>query len=91
MVFTENGDHKLIDFDLAAKVGQLYPSGYNADFKECHPEAKRCEPQAKVHDRHSLIYLVTTSLRVPLKQVDIRRLQEVDNGVSLAQLLEFQP
>ena len=61
-MFADNGDTKLIDFDLAAKVGKHYPPGYNDEFYERHLEAKSGNRQEIVHDRYSLIYMVKTNV-----------------------------
>ena len=62
IVFAVNGGAKLIDFDLVAEVGEDYPPGYNDNFEERHSEAKECEPRMIVHDRHSLICLLTANV-----------------------------
>ena len=58
IVFMDNNDSKLIDFDLADRCGSKYPFGYNSDFLERHPSANQCSPRNICHDRYSLFYLV---------------------------------
>ena len=40
IVFTTDGIVKLIDFDLAGKVGENYPENYNHLSEERHPDAQ---------------------------------------------------
>ena len=47
MVFLQDGSGKLIDFDLADKVGTGYPVNYNYEFDERHPTAKSSQPRKK--------------------------------------------
>ena len=51
---------KLIDFDLMDRVNQPYPQCYNGYTKifERHHDAKGCQERKKVHDKHSLRYII---------------------------------
>ena len=57
IVFNGN-DSVLIDYDLIAKVGTVYPQGYNNKFKERHPDAASGWKRMKSHDIHSLLVLM---------------------------------
>ena len=65
IVFTDDGNSKLIDFDLTDKIDTLYPKGYNDDFPERHPEANERGVRKIVHDRFSFIYLIRISFFKP--------------------------
>ena len=56
IVFTENNSY-LIDFDLARKVGSLYPLGY-VSFPSRHRGAVAGGPMKLEHDRHSMAFLI---------------------------------
>ena len=56
LVFSETNDKAwIIDFDLAGKVGSLYPSNYNhCNIEERHTNAKAYSKRERVHDTHAL-------------------------------------
>ena len=58
IVFMDNNDSKLIDFDLTDKCGSNYPFGYNRNFLERHPLISAYSPRNICHDRYSLFCLV---------------------------------
>ena len=58
IVFPENASAKLIDFDLAGKVDERYPNGYNKSLECRHPEAQQDYPRKKCHDRFSIIIII---------------------------------
>ena len=61
MVFPANGtEAKLIDFDLMARVDEPYPVVYNDNNKipERHREAAPNNLRKKLHDRHSMIFII---------------------------------
>ena len=55
----------IIDYDLTAKEGTLYPVGYNTT-AECvrHPNAKPSWKMDKIHDRYSLSMIITEYLSI---------------------------
>ena len=53
----ESNKSYIIDFDYTSKSGDLYPSNYNGDLAERHPEAKANQPKYFKHDWHSLSYI----------------------------------
>ena len=57
IVFTKK-DSVLIDFDLAKKEGETYPSGYNCEFEGTHPDTTLHGEMLKSHDIHSVLYLM---------------------------------
>lgn len=83
IVCTDDGA-KLIDFDLTDKIGTHYPSGYNTDFEERHPQATDSDAHSRqiVHDRHSLFsvikMLVNTLSNAQKKYLDEQRYKETD-------------
>ena len=61
MVFPANGtEAKLIDFDLMARVDEPYPKCYNnnREIPERHRGAAPNKPRKKLHDRHSMIFII---------------------------------
>ena len=61
MVFPANGtEAKLIDFDLMARVDEPYPKCYNnnSEIPERHRGAAPNKPRKKLHDRHSMIFII---------------------------------
>ena len=54
----DNSAGYLIDYDLARKAGDRYPNGYSDEFEERHKNATLCRPMLKIHDRHSLAWIV---------------------------------
>jgi len=55
LLFPKDGDAKIIDFDLAAKEGELYVQGYNhKGIGERHPDAQQGSPMKKIHDRYAM-------------------------------------
>ena len=59
MVFPNDGEVKLIDFDLTDKVGVDYPLSYNYTLKERSPNASIAKKLAIVHDCYSLIKIIS--------------------------------
>ena len=57
LLFPKDDEAKLIDFDLADKVGTLYPAGYN-NVRYRHPDATERKPRHVDHDRYSVICIV---------------------------------
>ena len=57
LLFPLDDEAKLIDFDLADKVGTLYPDGYNNVLYR-HPDAMQGKPRHVNHDRYSLICII---------------------------------
>ena len=57
LVFTTNGI-KLIDFDLAGKVGDPYPSSFRHFSDERHPDASPGKPRKTIHDIHALALII---------------------------------
>ena len=68
IVFTDGGNAKLIDFDLTDLVNTPYPNGYNFDFEERHPEAKKDRFRKIVHDRYSLYFIITNEVSLDDQQ-----------------------
>lgn len=58
IVFPENAEAKLIDFDLAGKVDEKYPLGYNKSVEFRHSEAQPDYPRKISHDRYSIINII---------------------------------
>ena len=56
----QTAEAKLIDFDLMDRVNQPYPQCYNdyTTLFERHHDAKGCQERKKVHDKHSLCYII---------------------------------
>lgn len=87
-MFPVDGDSKLIDFDLTACVGEPYPTGYNGSFIKRHQQAKVGEPRAIVHNRFSLIYLVTNNVNMNAEQKECLE-EKVNKEGDLSDLLEL--
>lgn len=58
LVFTVGGVIKLIDFDLAGKVGEKYPDIYNDLPDQRHPDARANKPRQPFHDIYALIKIM---------------------------------
>ena len=59
MVFPADGtEAKLIDFDLMARVDEPYPRFYNDKIPERHRKAAPYNLRKKLHDRHSMIFII---------------------------------
>lgn len=58
LVFTVEGIIKLIDFDLAGKVGEEYPDIYNPLLDKRHPDARPGKPRQSFHDIYALIKII---------------------------------
>jgi serine/threonine protein kinase len=66
MIFRENNESQLIDFDFAGPVGSEYPAQYNSSFAERHKAAVQCEPMYREHDRYSLCFIIKTKFGIEL-------------------------
>lgn len=64
LVYTAGGVIKLIDFDFAGKVNELYPDTYNALPEERHSKARPGKPRKLVHDICAVIKIILH--KVPL-------------------------
>lgn len=72
-----DGQSKLIDFDLAEKVGVPYPSGYNRCFKERHPDAAEGLCRQICDDRFSLMYIISSQVGIEIKKDESKRLEQL--------------
>ena len=68
MLFLENGDAKIIDFDLANDVGTDYPTNYNGNLYGRHEDARAGKPRKIVHDRYSLFCILEMKVMFTCKQ-----------------------
>ena len=68
MLFLNNGDAKLIDFDLADKVDTTYPTNYNSNVEYRHEDAKPGERRKIDHDRYSLLCILGEEFKLTPKQ-----------------------
>ena len=77
IVICSDGQSKVIDFDLAEKVGVPYPDGYNSTLRERHPDATAGSPRQICHDRYSLMYIIRTKLQCSVKEDESKTLEQL--------------
>ena len=83
MLFLENGDAKIIDFDLANDVGTHYPTNYNSNLFGHHEDARAGKPREIVHDRYSLFCVLEIKVVLTRKQQQhINALQRNDSPMA---------
>ncbi len=58
---TQNEEAFIIDFDMAGRVGSLYPDDYITTDYERHPQAKASSPREKIHDVYSIDMMIFNS------------------------------
>ena len=78
MVFPANGtEAKLIDFDLMARVDEPYPEVYNGNsiIPERHGEAAPNNLRKKLHDRHSMIFIILERFKDDLSREKVHLLE----------------
>lgn len=81
VVSTDGENASLIDFDLADKVGTLYPKSFNRDnIPERHKSAKKMKERLKIHDVHALSVIMKMHSRI---LIDIREQYEDENKTLL--------
>ena len=68
MVFPDDGESKLIDFELAKSVGMPYPTGYSNALPERHAEAEGNMPRKVIHDKYSFIHIVLSKVFLTPRQ-----------------------
>ena len=68
MLFLENGDAKIIDFDLTNYVDTNYPTNYNGNFAYRHEGATAGKPRKFVHDRYSLFCILKMKVLLTREQ-----------------------
>ena len=89
MLFLENGDAKIIDFDLADDVGTHYPTNYNSNLFGRHEDARAGKPREIVHDRYSLFCVLKMEVVLTRKQQQhINALQT--NGSLMASIFDIE-
>ena len=83
MVFPANRtEAKLIDFDLMARVDEPYPELYNnnSEIPERHRGAAPNKPRKKLHDRHSMIFIILKRFEDDLSPEKVHLLESIQTN-----------
>ena len=81
IIFGDDDDGYVIDFDLSREEGQLYVKGFNHDdFKTFrHPNARERTPMKKEHDLHSLRQLSKMFFDLTTHDIDDMSIEKLLN------------
>ena len=79
MVFPEDGDSYLIDFDFVGKdTEDTYPCNFNCDLPGRHPNAIPNMPMKLVHDRYSLVKILE---RLPVVNGFVKAREDINRNL----------
>ena len=84
-------DAKIIDFDHANTVGTSYPSNFNFQLPERHPDllSGKVKKRWTSHDRYSLAFIILRTLKGTLTEKEVSFFEKIQIGYSTAKLCDI--
>ena len=84
-------DAKIIDFDHASRVGTTYPSNFNFELLERHPDLRNRKVKKRwtSHDRYSLAFIILRTLKEVLTESEVSFFEEIQIGYSNVKLCDI--